>query len=225
MWFRHVIRDAHKYCDAYVLHSQGSLHSNNTVVTVPWFAVKSFASTVQQSARRKSVSWRRWMVQTFTWNSSTEKGDDNMQASKRSYPGWPTMRHWRDEELGQTGLVDPSAKRPDDKHRACGGTRQGATLKATFFATPCVAFARGKKALYASLKNKTLLQTLQLKTERGILFENRFSNSALTLILNVPKKISKGPFHFLPPLCTQYWRLNVHHRELTSASFKVFRIC
>ena len=32
---RHVIRDVHKYCDAYVLHSQGSLHSNNTVVTVP----------------------------------------------------------------------------------------------------------------------------------------------------------------------------------------------
>ena len=39
---RHVIRDVHKYGDAYVLHSQGSLHSNNTVVTVPRFAVKSF---------------------------------------------------------------------------------------------------------------------------------------------------------------------------------------
>ena len=48
-----MIHDVHKYCDAYVLYSQGSLHSNNIVVTVPRFAVKSFPSTVLQLELRK----------------------------------------------------------------------------------------------------------------------------------------------------------------------------
>ena len=59
---RHVIRDVHKYCDAYVLHSQGSLHSNNTVVTVPRFAVKSFPSTIQAYFERQKFSELRALL-------------------------------------------------------------------------------------------------------------------------------------------------------------------
>ena len=43
---RHVIRDVHKYCDAYVLHSQGSFYTP-TIQSLPYLDSKSSLSPLQ----------------------------------------------------------------------------------------------------------------------------------------------------------------------------------